>query len=293
MDAERGNRLELGEEVRDVLVGLDVADLDVAVRDELADVEVAQVDVACARGQVRARRNRDGRRVVLVHHRRAELEAEVLEQVARPGEMATCLAQADDLGVCRRENDRVGRLGAVGDEVVADEDAKAVARTSGRVHGELEVASELRVDVDRDLRKARSRSAVVDQAHVDSAGDVADAALEVLETGERLLLALRAERGAHESEIGTAAASGVLHRADDFGRVEPLVAVLVVGSDQVGRFWVHRRRRSRVCAGHAGVLEHVVEHRRARDLERASGLVALDVEAEQLRRLAKVRDVEA
>ena len=33
MDAERGNRLELlGEEVRDVLVGLDVADLDVAVR---------------------------------------------------------------------------------------------------------------------------------------------------------------------------------------------------------------------------------------------------------------------
>jgi len=48
VDAERGNRLELGEEVRDVLVGLDVADLDVAVRDELADVEVAQVDVACA-----------------------------------------------------------------------------------------------------------------------------------------------------------------------------------------------------------------------------------------------------
>ena len=51
MDAERGNRLELGEEVcdvLDVLVGLDVADLDVAVRDELADVEVAQVDVACA-----------------------------------------------------------------------------------------------------------------------------------------------------------------------------------------------------------------------------------------------------
>ena len=45
MDAERGNRLELGEEVCDVLVGLDVADLDVAVRDELADVEVAQVDV--------------------------------------------------------------------------------------------------------------------------------------------------------------------------------------------------------------------------------------------------------
>ena len=47
-DAERGDRLELGEEVRDVLVGLDIADLDVAVRDELADVEVAQVDVACA-----------------------------------------------------------------------------------------------------------------------------------------------------------------------------------------------------------------------------------------------------
>ena len=67
MDAERGNRLELGEEVRDVLVGLDVADLDVAVRGELADVEVAQVDVACAGGQVRARRNRDGRCVVLVY----------------------------------------------------------------------------------------------------------------------------------------------------------------------------------------------------------------------------------
>ena len=36
--------------------------------------------------------------------------------------------------------------------------------------------------------------------------------------------------------VGTAAASGVLHRADDLGRVEPLVAVLVVGSDQVVRF---------------------------------------------------------
>ena len=114
MDAERGNRLELGEEASDVLVGLDVADLDVAVRDELADVEVAQVDVACALGQVRARRNRDGRRVVLVHHRRAQLKAEVLDEVARPGEMAACLAQADELGVCRRENDRAGRLGAVG-----------------------------------------------------------------------------------------------------------------------------------------------------------------------------------
>ena len=81
--------------------------------------------------------------------------------------------------------------------------------------------------------------------------------------------------------------------ADDLDRVEPLVAVLVVGGDKVVRFWVHRRRRSRVRAGHAGVLEHVVEHRRARDLERASGLVALDVEAEQLRRLAKVRNAEA
>ena len=45
MDAERGYRLELGEEVRDVLFGLDVADLGVAVRGELVDVEVAQVDV--------------------------------------------------------------------------------------------------------------------------------------------------------------------------------------------------------------------------------------------------------
>ena len=33
MDAERGNWLELGDEVRDVLVGLGVADLDVAVRE--------------------------------------------------------------------------------------------------------------------------------------------------------------------------------------------------------------------------------------------------------------------
>ena len=48
MDAERGDRLELGEEVRDVLVVLDVADLDVAALDQLSDVEVAQVDVACA-----------------------------------------------------------------------------------------------------------------------------------------------------------------------------------------------------------------------------------------------------
>ena len=39
MDAERGNRLELGEEARDDLVGLDVADLDVAVLGEPADVE--------------------------------------------------------------------------------------------------------------------------------------------------------------------------------------------------------------------------------------------------------------
>ena len=48
MNAKRGNRLELGKEVCDVLVGLDVADLDVAVRDELADVKVVQVDVTCA-----------------------------------------------------------------------------------------------------------------------------------------------------------------------------------------------------------------------------------------------------
>ena len=33
VDAERGDRLELGEEVRDVLTGLDVADLDVAFLD--------------------------------------------------------------------------------------------------------------------------------------------------------------------------------------------------------------------------------------------------------------------
>ena len=32
--------------------------------------------------------------------------------------MATCLAQAGDLSICRRENDRAGRLGSVGDEVV-------------------------------------------------------------------------------------------------------------------------------------------------------------------------------
>ena len=64
VDAERGDRLELGEEVRDVLVGLDIADLDVALLDELADVEATQVDVTCTRGQVRARRLRrsSGRR---------------------------------------------------------------------------------------------------------------------------------------------------------------------------------------------------------------------------------------
>ena len=89
--------------------------------------------------------------------------------------MAAYLAQTDDLSIFRRLNHRAGRLGAVGDEVVAGEDAGAVARASGQVHDELEAASELRVDVDRDLRKARSRSAVVEQARVGSAGDVADA----------------------------------------------------------------------------------------------------------------------
>ena len=101
--------------------------------------------------------------------------------------MAARLAQADDLSMRRRENDRVRRLGAVSDEVIADEDAEAVARSSGRVLGELEVTSELRVDPDGDLYKARSRSAAVDQAHVDGAGDVADGTLEVLESGEGLL----------------------------------------------------------------------------------------------------------
>ena len=136
------------------------------------------MDVACTRGQVRTRRYRDRRRVVLVDHRRVDLESAVLGNVAHPREVAARLAQADDLGMRRRED---GRLGAVGDEVVADEDGKAVARTSGRVLGELEITTELRVDPDRDLRKARARSAVVDQAHVDGTGDVTDAALEVLE----------------------------------------------------------------------------------------------------------------
>ena len=79
------------------------------------------------------------------------------------------------------------------------------------------------------------------------AGDVADGTLEVLESGEGLLLlAFLYERRAHESEIGAAAAGSVLYRAGDLYRVEPLVAVLVVGGDQVVRFWVHCRRRCRV-----------------------------------------------
>ena len=59
------------------------------------------MDVTCTRGQVRTRRYRDRRCVVLVDHRRVELEAAILENVTHPREVTARLAQADDLGMCR------------------------------------------------------------------------------------------------------------------------------------------------------------------------------------------------